>query len=124
MCVWQTMNPLRVVIFFHNSLFAAGIASRLEEAGFSDVSLLDVNQFDATKIIQTVQPDIIIFDSSDLGVTENICFFSILQDLPGVQIMQVDYAREKVQIYCSRLKDAHEMSEFITLMQNITVPME
>lgn len=118
------MNPLRVVIFFHNSLFAAGIASRLEEAGFSDVSLLDVNQFDATKIIQTVQPDIIIFDSSDLGVTENICFFSILRDLPGVQIMQVDYAREKVQIYCSRLKDAHEMSEFITLMQNITVPME
>ena len=118
------MNPLHVAILFRNSLFAAGIASRLEEAGFSNVSLLDVSQYDTAKIVQTVQPKIIIFDSSDLGVTENLCFFAILRNLPGVQILQVDYAREEVQIYCSRLKNAHEMSEFISLMQNITVPME
>lgn len=118
------MNPLRVVIFFHNSLFAAGIASRLEEAGFSDVSLLHVSQFDAEKIIQTVQPEIIIFDASDLDVAETICFFAILRGLPGVQIMQVDYAKEEVQIFCSRLKIAHEMGEFISLMQNITAPTE
>jgi len=118
------MNPLHVAILFQNSLFAAGIASRLEEAGFSKISLLDINQYDSTKIIQTVQPKIIVFDSTDLGVTENVCFFAILRGLPGVQIMQVDYEREEVQIYCSRLKNAHEMSEFISLMQNITAPME
>ena len=118
------MNPLHIAILFRNSLFAAGVASRLGEVGYSNISLLNVGEYDSLKITQSVRPQIIVFDSTDLGVTENLCFFSILRDLPGVQIMQVDYEKEEVQIYCSRLKNAHEMSEFISLMQNITIPME
>lgn len=118
------MKQLHVVILFKNSLFAAGIASWLAEAGFSNVHLLDATQPKVEEELHSQQSNIIIYDSSDLGVTENLSLFSILRDFPGLYILQVDYQKEEVQIFYSQQKFAHKMGEFISLMKNIPVPTD
>ena len=118
------MNTQHVIILFQNSLFAAGIASRLTEAGYTDVNLLDAGQTNSTEKLQEQNPDVIIYDSSDQAVPEKMSLFSFLRDYPGLHILQVDYEKEEVQIYHSQQKAAHEMCEFISLMQNITLPVD
>lgn len=115
------MNSQRVTILFCNSLFAAGIASWLAEAGFTDVTLMEAGQTCLSEKLQLQHPDIIIYDSSDVNVIDDMCFFSVLRAIPGVHILQVDYEKEEVQIYYSQQKVAHEMGEFISLMQSISV---
>jgi AmiR/NasT family two-component response regulator len=118
------MNTKHVIILFQNSLFAAGIASRLVEAGYTDVKLLDAGQSTSTDTLHEQHPDVIIYDSSDQAVPEKMSLFSFLRDFPGLHILQVDYEKEEVQIYHSQQKAAHEMCEVISLMQNITVAVD
>jgi DNA-binding NarL/FixJ family response regulator len=115
------MELLRIAIVFNHSLFAAGIASRLREAGFTDVCLVDTQQINAMHKVIELNPNVVVYDSADAAMTKDLWVFAFLKNIPGVRLMQVDYAREEVQVYCSQQMPAHEMTEFISMMKNIAI---
>jgi DNA-binding NarL/FixJ family response regulator len=118
-------NMLRIAIVFQRSLFAAGIASRLREAGFVDVCLMDVNRDQALEKVIDYRPHVVIYDSMDSGVVKDMWVFAFLKEIPGVRLIQVDYEREQMQVYCSQQMPAREMHEVISAMQKtIAVSVE
>jgi DNA-binding NarL/FixJ family response regulator len=114
--------PLPVVVLFHHSLFASGIASRLRErTDLFDVQTLDASLTDVTLQLRIARPAIVIIDAVDTSVSEIIPILKLFEILPDAKVLQLDYNRDRVQIFSSEQRRTHETGELISVMQDISV---
>ncbi len=108
------MPPVRVVIISGQSLFAEGVASRLEQ--FPETTGLEVmhpQQSDLKARLTDIQPVVIIMDSND-AETAHLCpIITLMHTMPDSKIVCLDSQKEQVQVITSRNYPAPDIRDLI-----------
>lgn len=114
--------PLRVVVLFHRSLFADGIASRLREhADLVEALTVDAGLPDAADQLRAAGPAIVVFDATDAGALEKMPVSRLLDLLPNARVLRIDPDSDHVRVFSSVARRAKSIGELIAVMQAIPV---
>ncbi len=96
------MVRTRVIILSGYSLFAEGVASRLQQyLQLVEFEVLDPRQPDAMAQIAAARPAVVILDSADTGVAQFCSLSSLLLEFPKLRIICLDSQHEQIQVVTS-----------------------
>jgi DNA-binding NarL/FixJ family response regulator len=113
--------PLSVVVLMKNSLFAGGIASRLQENGeiFQTVLLDAADQAEMLLQLLHLDPVIIIVDALDKYLFEQLPLIELLETFPKTRIVQVNCINDDVHVFTSEEWHPHKTDELFSKMLEI-----
>lgn len=93
------MEQTYVVILSGQSLFAEGIASRLQQClELIKLEVLVPGQFDIMSQVIAAQPSVVILDDTDPGIEQYCSLDKLLRLLPKLKIILLDLQQEQVQV--------------------------
>ena len=96
------MVRTRVVILSGYSLFAEGVANRLQQyLQLVEFEVLDPRRPDAIIQIAAVEPTVVILDSSDTGVPQFCSLSNLLLAFPQLEVICLDSQHEQIQVVTS-----------------------
>ncbi len=105
-----------VVVLSNRSLFAEGVASRLQNyPDRVEVKYLAPEQSDTLEQLKALQPSVVILDATE----ENILHCSlnaIFAELPTLKIVRLNSQREQVQIVTSERHSASVVHELLDII--------
>ncbi len=107
-----------VVILSGHSLFADGIAARLQDyLSSTDLRVVHPTHPDAMDALIQAQPAIIILDVTD---TDAIHFYTsnkLLYKLPVVRVIRLDPQEEQIRVLTSECHPAIEVKDLLDIIQ-------
>ncbi len=96
------MVRTRIIILSGYSLFAEGIASRLQQyLQLVEFEVLDPRQPDSMAQIAAAQPAVVILDSADTGVAQFCSLSNLLLAFPKLEVICLDSKHEHIQVVTS-----------------------
>ncbi|HLF27628.1 MAG TPA: hypothetical protein VJG32_14935 [Anaerolineae bacterium] len=113
------MDRARVVILSGGSLFAQGVASRLQQhTDHIDLHRVDCQEPGALEQIIAVQPAVVILDATDPRIDQACPLTKLLQALPSLKVIRLDSQQDHVQIVTSQQRQAAEVRDLIQLIES------
>ena len=113
------MDPqVHVLILSGYSLFAEGIASRLQQYPDQvNVQVMDPRQPSTFSTITETNPSVIMLDAADHETMQLCPLKELLFTLPHLKVMRLDSQKEMIQVVSSeqfRVVDADDLIQVIT----------
>lgn len=103
-----------VVILSGQSLFAEGIASRLQRyRQLVELEIVAPGQPDAVAQIAAAHPSTVILDVTDPGATQFCSLSELLLSQPRIRIICLDPQQEQIQIVTSEQHPAVEVRDLV-----------
>ncbi len=108
----------RIIILSGYSLFAEGVANRLQEyLQQAEFEIVDPKEPDAIAQITAAQPSVLILDVSDVEVARFYSLNKLLRLLPQLKIIRLDPQREQIQVVTSRQFPVTEVNDLIEVIK-------
>ena len=96
------MAQPRVVILSGQSLFAQGIASRLEQyLGSVELEVMLPRQPDVIATIAAARPSVVILDASDTEIAQSFSLNQLLLSFSKLQVIWLDPHQGRIQVVTS-----------------------
>lgn len=103
-----------VVIVSSQSLFAEGVANRLQQyLKESMFKVVNPQQPDALAEIIVARPSIVILDLADPETSQICSLSSLLSSLPELKILRLDPQHDKVQVVTSEQRSVVEVRDLV-----------
>lgn len=93
------MSCVTIVVLYYQSLFAAGIESRLRELDGVKIVRLDSSDKAVLTQINAIVPDVIIVDLLDPTLSPHASVLQLLNDSSAKKVVGLDLAKKEVHIY-------------------------
>ena len=114
--------PNCFVILSGRSLFAAGVASRLQQyLPEVDLKIVDLRQADAAGQLATVRPAAIILDVTDPEIIQLLPLTRLLQLYPSLKVIHLDPHQPEIQVITSEQYRATEVRDLIEMIQGTAI---
>lgn len=112
------MMSLCLVILSGRSLFAAGVASRLQQyMPEVELRIIDLRQADAARQIGSVQPAAVIVDVTDPEVNQLLPLTQLLQIHPSLKVVHLDPHQAEIRVITSEQYRATEVRDLLRMIQ-------
>jgi len=96
------MMQTRVIILSGYSLFAEGVANRLQQyLQLVEFEVLDPRKPDAITQIAAAQPTVVILGSADTGLAQFCSSSNLLLAFPQLEVICLDSQHEQIQVVTS-----------------------
>ena len=113
---------LCLVILSGRSLFAAGVASRLQQyLPEVELRIIDLRQPDAARQIASIQPAAVILDVTDPEVNQLLPLTQLLQLHPSLKVIHLDPHQADIQVITSKQYRATEVRDLIQMIQDTLI---
>lgn len=107
-----------VIILSSHSLLAEGIARRLQEyLQSADLEIVDPRQADALARIGTLQPSIVILDTTDSEVAEHCPLGKLLLSFPEVRVICLDPQGDQIQVVTGEKRKVVEVRDLAEVIE-------
>lgn len=93
------MAGVNIVLLYRQSLFGAGIESRLREIDGLDIVHVDADDAAALAQIAALAPDVIIVDLLDRGLAPHASILQLLNQKVAKKVIGLDLTGKEVHIY-------------------------
>ena len=111
---------IRVAILCNRSLFASGIASRLQECTKDiEIETLEGSYSEAVDAFKKAKPDIIIMDSDTGPLNRADRIWQIITGFESVVVLEVSASKKDVRIYTCRQIHAASIEELMHTIHDI-----
>lgn len=107
------MEKRRRLVLYGRSLFLAGIAASFRGRSDLDVLLLDSTLPDAPGQVSAMRPDAVVFDRSSIDPAFVVSF---LQEHPGVRLLGLDMASDKLTAFSSEQSVLGSMDDLVHII--------
>ena len=108
----------KVVILSGRSIFAEGVASRLQQnMDELEIKVVDLREPDALEGVVATQPSTVIFDATDAEVTEGDWLSRLLIALPMLQIVSIDPLQDQIQVVTSEQRPMGQVHELVEVIR-------
>jgi hypothetical protein len=98
-----------LVVLLGDSVLIDGVAVSLEGCQELGVARLDTPVIDIEACIQTLKPDVVVFELDSLY---SLHILSLLTEQPGIQLVGLDLTSSRVLVLNSRQHTTRSMDEF------------
>jgi DNA-binding NarL/FixJ family response regulator len=113
------MRAKRVLIVASHSLLADGVANRLRLCPEQvEICRLSPGDEDLPERVTETGPSAISIDQRDPAIGTSLSLSTILDSLPGVQVLLLDPQDAQVQVVSSRTQGPIEMEDRFELISN------
>ncbi len=93
------MEPTRVVIVSSHSLFAEGVASRLQQfPNRVDIETIDPQEDQFFNHIINIQPPTVIMEATNIDTDEGCLLCNMMSVLPTVKIIRLAAEQKDIQV--------------------------
>lgn len=114
--------PHCFVILSGRSLFAAGVASRLQQyLPEVDLKIIDLRETDAARHLASVQPAAVILDVTDPEVYQRLPLAWLLRLHPDLKVIHLDPHQAEIQVITSEQVQATEVRDLIQMIQGTVI---
>ena len=108
---------IRIVIMSNHSLFADGIASRLQQYPQQvDVMFVDPHQPDYLDQIKQLEPTAVVVDAADVCQDQCCVICDLLQSKLNVTIIRLEVQRKDIQIITSEQRSIEEVKDILPII--------
>ena len=112
------MALTKVVILSGRSIFAEGVASRLQQnMDELEIEVVDVRKPQALEGVVATQPSTVIFDATDAEVTGGDWLSRLLTALPMLQIVSIDPLQDQIQVVTSEQRPMGQVHELVDVIR-------
>jgi DNA-binding NarL/FixJ family response regulator len=112
------MTRTQVVILSGQSLFAEGVASRLQQYPTKiEVFTIDPRESGAMVAISEQRPSAVILDATDPDTDVYCPLCKLLLGMPGLKIIRLDPQQNQVQIVTSKNLEVAEVRDLIGMIE-------
>lgn len=112
------MMQTRVVILSGHSLFAEGIARRLQEyLQLAKFEIVDPRHLDAMAQISAARPSIVILDVTDSKVTQFCPLSKLLLSFPELRVICLDPQQDQIQVVTGEKRKAVEVRDLAEVIE-------
>jgi DNA-binding NarL/FixJ family response regulator len=110
------MMHTRIVILSGHSLFAEGIASRLQQyTEQMEVVFVDPGQDEYLEQVENIQPSAVFIDALDAKITQ-CCFLSeLLIEFPNITLVRLTVDQKDVQVISSKKRQFDDVQDLINI---------
>ena len=108
------MEKRRRLVLYGRSLFLAGVAASIKQHPELEVQLLDSTLPDALHRAKAMCPDTIVFDLQTIDPSFALSF---LQEQPGVILLGLDLASDKLITLSSQQSTLYTMDDLVRLIE-------
>lgn len=110
------MMRTRVVILSGHSLFAEGIASRLQQyAGQVEVVFVDPGNDDYLDRVSELQASIVFIDAMDSKTTQCCLLCELLIEFPNITLVRLTIDQKDVQVVASKKHQFDDVQDLINI---------
>ena len=110
------MTRTHVVILSGHSLFAEGIASRLQQyAGQVEVVFIDPGHEDYLAQISELQASIVFIDAMDSKTTQCCLLCELLIEFPCIRLVRLTVDQKDVQVVSSSKQQFDDVQDLINI---------
>lgn len=118
LAVQANMMQTRVVILSGHSLFAEGIARRLQEyLQLAKFEIVDPRHLDAMAQISAARPSIVILDVTDSKVTQFCPLSKLLLSFPELRVICLDPQQDQIQVVTGEKRKAVEVRDLAEVIE-------
>jgi DNA-binding NarL/FixJ family response regulator len=118
LAVQANMMQTRVVILSAHSLFAEGIARRLQEyLQLAKLEIVDPRHLDAMAQISAARPSIVILDVTDSKVTQFCPLSNLLLSFPELRVICLDPQQDQIQVVTGEKRKAVEVRDLAEVIE-------
>ena len=110
------MTRTRVVILSGHSLFAEGIASRLQHVERVEVVFVDPEQEAYLDQIAEIQPSTVFIDALDDKTTQCCLLCELLIAFPDITLVRLTVDQKDVQVIASQKQCFEEVQDLIEIL--------
>jgi hypothetical protein len=110
-----------IVILSCHSLFAEGIARRLQEyLQLADLRIVDPRQFDVVANLSVARPSFVILDITDPQTVEHCPLSELLLAFPDLRVICLDPREDQVQLVSGERRRAAEVRDLADMIEQST----
>lgn len=112
------MDQKRIVVLYGDSLFMDAVETSLDQ--FKELGLVRIytSVTDVGKRLQSLGPDLVIFDINSSQIQFIIPF---LKDQPDTPLLGLDITSSKITVICSQSHIVHTTSDLTWVIQKTTL---
>jgi hypothetical protein len=108
----------KVVILSGRSIFAEGVASRLQQnTDELEIKVVDIRVPDALEGVVGTQPSTVIFDVTDSEIADEDWLSRLLTALPMLQIVSIDPLHNQIQVVTSEQRPMGQVHELVDVIR-------
>ena len=112
------MAKKRVVILSDQSLFAEGVASRLQQYPEQvEVRVLNPTRQECLEEIAKLSPAVVILDTTNAKTLDHCPLNKLLHVLPELKVIELDTQQKQVQVVTSKQHKAVDVRDLIEVIQ-------